>query len=114
MLKTENAYRNIREVADLLQVPPSVLRFWETQFHQIKPVRRMGQRYYGAEDVVLLARIRDYLHKEGFTIKGVQKRLKAIRKNPELQEEKIEDTSPATEKLVNELTELKAYLSNYL
>lgn len=114
MLKVENAYRNIREVADLLQVPASVLRFWETKFHQIKPIRRMGQRYYEAEDVVLLARIRDYLYKEGFTIKGVQKRLKAVRKNPELEEDRPEEVSSATEKLINDLTELKAYLSNYL
>ena len=62
MLKTENAYRTITEVAELLQVPASVLRFWETQFHQIKPIKRMGRRYYQAEDVVLLARIRDYLY----------------------------------------------------
>ncbi len=115
MLKTENAYRNITEVADLLQVPASVLRFWETQFHQIKPIKRMGRRYYEAEDVVLLARIRDYLYKEGFTIKGVQKRLKITRKNPdELMAEKSEETSPATEKLINDLTELKTYLADYL
>ncbi len=115
MLKTENAYRNITEVADLLQVPASVLRFWETQFHQIKPIKRMGRRYYEAEDVVLLARIRDYLYKEGFTIKGVQKRLKNTRHNPdELVTEKTEEASPATEKLINDLTELKAYLADYL
>ena len=78
MIKAENAYRTITEVADLLQVQASVLRFWETQFHQIKPIKRMGgRRYYRAEDVVLLAQIRDYLYKEGFTIKGVQKRLKS-------------------------------------
>ena len=76
MLKAENAYRTITEVAELLQVPATVLRFWETQFHQIKPMKRMGRRYYQAQDVVLLARIRDYLYKEGYTIKGVQKRLK--------------------------------------
>ena len=69
MIKAENAYRTITEVADLLQVQASVLRFWETQFHQIKPIKRMGgRRYYRAEDVVLLAQIRDYLSKEGVTI----------------------------------------------
>ena len=115
MLKTENAYRNITEVADLLQVPASVLRFWETQSHQINAIKRMGRSYYEAEDVVLLARIRDYLYKEGFTIKGVQKRLKITRKNPdELMAEKSEETSPATEKLINDLTELKTYLADYL
>ena len=50
MIKAETAYRTITEVADLLQVQASVLRFWETQFHQIKPVKRMGgRRYYRAE-----------------------------------------------------------------
>lgn len=76
-MKTQNAYRTITEVAELLQVQASVLRFWETQFHQIKPIKRLGgRRYYKAEDVVLLAQIRDLLYKEGYTIKGVQKRLK--------------------------------------
>lgn len=113
MLKTENAYRTITEVADLLQVPASVLRFWETQFHQIKPIKRMGRRYYEAEAVVLLARIRDYLYKEGFTIKGVQKRLKIMRKNPEETEKNDEYPSEA-EKIINELTELKTFLADYL
>ena len=60
MLKAENAYRTITEVADLLQVSASVLRFWETQFHQIKLIKHMGRRYYQAVEVVLLARVRDY------------------------------------------------------
>ena len=64
MSKAETAYRTIAEVSDLLQVQPSVLRFWETQFKQIKPLKRMGRRVYQAEDVVLLARIRDYLYKD--------------------------------------------------
>lgn len=117
MLKAENAYRTITEVADLLQVPASVLRFWETQFHQIKPIKRMGRRYYQAEDVVLLARIRDYLYKEGFTIKGVQKRLK----KPVEQESSLfpdrESNSAAhidTDKIRSELIELKQYLSEYI
>ena len=76
MTKAETAYRTIAEVSDLLQVQPSVLRFWETQFYQVKPTKRMGRRYYNAETVVLLARIRDLLYKEGFTIKGVQKKLR--------------------------------------
>ncbi|MBO5928557.1 MAG: MerR family transcriptional regulator, partial [Clostridia bacterium] len=77
MMKADSAYRTITEVADLLQVQASVLRFWETQFSQIKPIKRMGgRRYYRAEDVVLLAQIRDYLYKEGLTTKGVQRRLK--------------------------------------
>ena len=75
-MKSEHAYRTITEVAELLQVQPSVLRFWETQFSQIKPTKRMGRRYYQSDDVVLLAKIRDYLYKDLLTIKGVQKKLK--------------------------------------
>lgn len=115
MLKAENAYRTITEVADLLQVPASVLRFWETQFHQIKPIKRMGRRYYQAEDVVLLARIRDYLYKEGFTIKGVQKRLKSPSEQGSLFPESEAETSNVdTDKIRAELTDLKQYLSEYV
>ena len=78
MIKSENAFRNISEVSELLDVPAHVLRFWETQFIQIKPVKRVGgRRYYRPDDVELLTRIRDCLYKEGYTIKGVQKLLKA-------------------------------------
>ncbi|MBQ3116759.1 MAG: MerR family transcriptional regulator [Alphaproteobacteria bacterium] len=115
MLKTENAYRTITEVAELLQVPASVLRFWETQFHQIKPIKRMGRRYYQAEDVVLLARIRDYLYKEGFTIKGVQKRLKNALKSENISEvnaSPIKTESP--DALIESLTDLKRYLADYI
>jgi len=78
MVKSENAFRNISEVSELLDVPAHVLRFWETQFIQIKPVKRVGgRRYYRPEDVELLKRIRDCLYTEGYTIKGVQKLLKS-------------------------------------
>ena len=113
MLKAENAYRTITEVADLLQVPASVLRFWETQFYQIKPMKRMGRRYYQAEDVVLLARIRDYLYKEGFTIKGVQKRLRA-NKTAATQSLEKDSMQKATDNLLQELTEIKASLEDYI
>lgn len=113
MLKAENAYRTITEVADLLQVPASVLRFWETQFYQIKPMKRMGRRYYQAEDVVLLARIRDYLYKEGFTIKGVQKRLRTNKTSLNQSLEK-DSTQKATDTLLQELTEIKSSLEDYI
>ena len=116
MLKNENAYRTITEVADLLQVPATVLRFWETQFHQIKPIKRMNRRYYQAEDVVLLARIRDYLYKEGFTIKGVQKRLKTIKEDEGIPDLKaVSDcSSKDSDEIIEVLTELKNYLADYL
>ena len=114
MLKAENAYRTITEVADLLQVPASVLRFWETQFHQIKPMKRMGRRYYQAEDVVLLARIRDYLYKEGFTIKGVQKRLKNTDKSGSTTLVSKEQHHMATDALIQEISDIKSSLEDYI
>ncbi len=113
MLKAENAYRTITEVAELLQVPASVLRFWETQFYQIKPMKRMGRRYYQAEDVVLLARIRDYLYKEGFTIKGVQKRLRANKSSTGSIVEK-DSSNLAIDKFIQEISEIKSTLEDYI
>lgn len=111
-MKSEGAYRTITEVAELLQVQPSVLRFWETQFKQIKPLKRMGRRYYQAEDVVLLARIRDYLYKDFLTIKGVQKRLKSGEE--EILSSSNESTQKAQDAFVQEITDIKNDLAEYL
>lgn len=75
--KSAAAFRTISEVASELDVPPHVLRFWESKFPQIKPLKRGGgRRYYRPEDVDLLRRIRELLYKDGYTIKGVQKLLR--------------------------------------
>jgi DNA-binding transcriptional MerR regulator len=75
--KSPEAFRTISEVADALNVPQHVLRFWETRFHEVKPVKRAGgRRYYRPEDVELLRGIRALLYSDGFTIRGVQKILK--------------------------------------
>lgn len=75
--KSEAAFRTISEVVDDLDVPQHVLRFWETKFPQVKPLKRGGgRRYYRPADVALLRRIRDLLYRDGFTIKGVQKILR--------------------------------------
>ena len=75
--KAEWAYRTISEVSEELDVPPHVLRFWETKFSQLKPMKRSGsRRYYKASDLDLLIRIRDLLYRDGFTIKGAQKALR--------------------------------------
>ncbi len=77
MDKTHDAFRTIGEVAETLDLPQHVLRFWETKFAQIKPVKRAGgRRYYRPEDVQLVAAIRVLLYSEGYTIKGVQRILK--------------------------------------
>jgi DNA-binding transcriptional MerR regulator len=72
--KSSSAFRTISEVAQDLDVPQHVLRFWETRFTQIRPLKRGGgRRYYRPEDVALLRLIRELLYDEGYTIKGVQK-----------------------------------------
>lgn len=80
--KAQGAFRTISEVADELDVQQHVLRFWETKFSQVKPLKRGGgRRYYRPEDVALLKHIHHLLYTEGYTIKGVQKLLKGQGKN---------------------------------
>jgi DNA-binding transcriptional MerR regulator len=75
--KSPSAFRTISEVADDLHIPQHVLRFWETKFPQLKPLKRGGgRRYYRPEDIALLRRISDLLYTQGYTIKGVQRLLK--------------------------------------
>ncbi len=75
--KAPNAFRTISEVADELHIPQHVLRFWETKFPQVKPLKRGGgRRYYRPDDIVLLRRIADLLYTQGYTIKGVQRLLR--------------------------------------
>lgn len=75
--KSKDAFRTISEVAKKLDVQQHVLRFWETKFSQVRPLKRGGgRRYYRPEDVALLQRIHHLLYTEGYTIKGVQKLLK--------------------------------------
>lgn len=77
MEKSPDAFRTISEVAEDLDLPQHVLRFWETRFNQIKPMKRGGgRRYYRPDDVELLKGIRHLLYDQGYTIKGVQKILK--------------------------------------
>jgi len=75
--KAPNAFRTISEVADDLHIPQHVLRFWETRFPQVKPMKRGGgRRYYRPDDISLLRRISDLLYIQGYTIKGVQRLLR--------------------------------------
>ncbi|MFC7704105.1 MerR family transcriptional regulator [Plastorhodobacter daqingensis] len=76
MEKSREAFRTISEVADWLSTPSHVLRFWETKFPEVRPIKRAGgRRYYRPSDMVLLAGIKKLLHEEGMTIRGVQKLL---------------------------------------
>jgi DNA-binding transcriptional MerR regulator len=82
-------YFRIGEVSDIVDVPPYVLRFWETEFKQIKPKRtRSGQRMYRKQDVALLLRIKHLLHEKKFTIEGARQHLKNRTSGPK-------DTPPA-------------------
>jgi DNA-binding transcriptional MerR regulator len=75
--KSADAFRTISEVAQELDLPQHVLRFWETKFPQVKPMKRGGgRRYYRPDDILLLKRIRALLYDQGYTIKGARKLLK--------------------------------------
>ncbi|MGC6475505.1 MAG: MerR family transcriptional regulator [Parvibaculales bacterium] len=77
MSKSDQAFKTISEVSQLMDLEPHVLRFWETKFKQIQPIKRArGRRLYRPEDVVLISNIKHLLHDEGMTIKGVQKVLR--------------------------------------
>lgn len=76
-IKSESAFRTISEVASELELPQHVLRFWETKFGEIAPMKRAGgRRYYRPEDIDFLRRIKQHLHVDGMTIRGVQKMLR--------------------------------------
>ena len=80
--KAATAYKTISEVSAALDVPAHVLRFWETKFSQLKPMKRSGgRRYYRQEDIALLQTIKALLYDEGYTIKGAQASLSKRRKS---------------------------------
>jgi DNA-binding transcriptional MerR regulator len=79
--KSDSAYKTIGEVADFIDVPQHVLRFWEEKFSALKPVKRAGgRRYYRPEDTAILIKIKALLYQEGYTIKGVQRLIQKCRK----------------------------------
>lgn len=96
--KSPSAFRTISEVAEELNVPQHVLRFWETKFPQVRPLKRGGgRRYYRPEDVELLRSICSLLYREGYTIKGVQRLLRegALRERGGAPADPAEDPPPA-------------------
>lgn len=121
--KAPTAFRTISEVADDLEIPQHVLRFWETKFPHLKPLKRGGgRRYYRPEDITLLRRISDLLYTQGYTIKGVQRLLRESGLDeagnaPELPlvdpaeseaPEPVRDALDALERLAHELRTLAA------
>ena len=113
--KKAGAFRTIREVAMHLNVEQHVLRFWETKFNQIKPMKRGGgRRYYRPEDVVVLERIHQLLYKEGYTIKGAQNILKGSTRNQiaETTNTKSKSNPKVTSLNDKQISLLKTTLSN--
>lgn len=110
--KAPTAFRTISEVAEDLQIPQHVLRFWETKFPQLKPLKRGGgRRYYRPEDIALLRRIGDMLYTQGYTIKGVQRLLRDDGGGGEAEAEPHEDGvphEPAATTLREAVAELEA------
>lgn len=94
--KSASAYRTISEVSDELAVPQHVLRFWETKFGQVRPLKRGGgRRYYRPEDIELLREIQRLLYEDGYTIKGVQKLLREGHVKPKAVEHAAPAEAPA-------------------
>ncbi|HXV26243.1 MAG TPA: MerR family transcriptional regulator [Alphaproteobacteria bacterium] len=122
--KSPGAFRTISEVAEELDVPQHVLRFWETKFPQVRPLKRGGgRRYYRPEDVDLLRRIRRLLYQEGYTIKGVQRLLRegGLRHEVSTTAETIEEPAPGIaaemnrdrlESLLEDLQEMRAMVED--
>ena len=100
-------YFTIGEVADLCQVKPHVLRYWEQEFTQLNPVKRRGnRRYYQHHEVLLIRRIRELLYEQGFTIAGARNRLG----NPR----QLEDTDAAVRIPANDLNTIRTELSEII
>lgn len=127
--KSASAFRTISEVAEELDLPQHVLRFWETKFPSVHPLKRGGgRRYYRPEDITLLRRIRNLLHKDGYTIKGVQKLLKkkgrstpmdsgdsstaSLSPGANSKAESVSDKKEELQELLAELLEIKEILAS--
>lgn len=109
-MKSDTAFRTIGELAEELNLPQHILRYWETRFPQLRPLQRAGnRRYYRPDDVALARRIDRLLNHEGYTIKGVQKLLAEKAPAPE----PVTETSPVALPLT-ELKRIRAMLAEAL
>jgi DNA-binding transcriptional MerR regulator len=115
MNKKSSAFRTISEASDELRIPQHVLRFWETKFASIRPIKRGGgRRFYRPEDIALLINIKNLLHNEGYTIKGVQRLLqrgrgKVIETN-KIDKQHSADPKSLLNNLLEDLENLKSLL----
>ena len=119
--KSPSAFRTISEVAEELDVPQHVLRFWETKFPQVHPLKRGGgRRYYRPEDVDMLRRIRSLLYEQGYTIKGVQRLLRegGLKHDPstaavEAATAESDTRRTLLEKLLRELQDIRVLVEDF-
>ncbi|OXR48382.1 MULTISPECIES: MerR family transcriptional regulator [unclassified Pusillimonas] len=108
-------YFTIGEVSDLCCVKPHVLRYWEQEFTQLKPVKRRGnRRYYQHHEVLLIRRIRDLLYEQGFTISGARNRLGDARDVPHDQDAAVRLTGAEFQALRSELSDIRDALAEAL
>ncbi len=108
-------YFTIGEVSDLCGVKPHVLRYWEQEFTQLKPVKRRGnRRYYQHHEVLLIRRIRSLLYEQGFTISGARNRLGDARDVPHDQDAAVRLSGTEIQSLRSELTNVSAMLAEAL
>lgn len=108
-------YFTIGEVAELCEVKPHVLRYWEQEFTQLRPIKRRGnRRYYQHHEVLLIRRIRHLLYDEGFTISGARNRLSAGRDQPHDPEAAVRLSATEFQSLRAELDGIRAELSQVL
>ena len=113
--KSAAAFRTISEVAGGLDIPQHVLRFWESKFSQIKPLKRGGgRRYYRPDDIALLQRIKALLYDDGYTIKGVQKLLREGGLKVSGEAPAAGSAAPAGDRARGSRAELKAVLDELL
>ena len=113
--KSAAAFRTISEVAGNLDIPQHVLRFWESKFSQIKPLKRGGgRRYYRPDDIALLQRIKELLYDDGYTIKGVQKLLREGGLKASGKDAAAGAEALGGDRRVSSRTELKAILDELL
>ena len=120
--KSASAFRTISEVATELNLPQHVLRFWETKFNQIHPLKSGGgRRYYRPEDIDLLRQIRGLLYDNGYTIKGVQKLLRngSAKNAPKAEVEKAAEnrdpdgSNAELQSILSELRDIQGLLRNW-